>query len=86
MRREEHAARMCWLRHTQFFGRNAEGKRQLAWLRRRQDDNFKVDRTDVGCEGVNWIHPAQDSNLCTCNSYRIFPLMSLLWNGSSFTM
>jgi hypothetical protein len=37
-----------------------EGKRPLGITRRRWDDNIKLDLKGIGCEGVNWIHLAQD--------------------------
>jgi hypothetical protein len=39
----------------------SEGKGRLARLRHRWDD-IKVDITEIGDEGVDWIHMAQNSN------------------------
>jgi hypothetical protein len=36
-----------------------EGKRQLGRLRRRWEDNIKVDLQKVGCCGIDWIELAQ---------------------------
>ena len=37
-----------------------EGKVPLGRPRRRWEDNIKMDRQEVGCEDVDWIHLAQD--------------------------
>ena len=37
-----------------------EGKRLLGRPRLRWEDNIKMDLQEVGCEGMNWIEPAQD--------------------------
>jgi hypothetical protein len=37
-----------------------EGKRPLAKLRRRCEDNIKMDVRERGLEVVDWIHMAQD--------------------------
>ena len=37
-----------------------EGKRPLGRLRRRLEDNIKMDLQEVGCEGTDWIAVAQD--------------------------
>ena len=39
-----------------------EGKRQLGKPRRRWEDNIKLDLLGVGCEGMDWIDLAQDSD------------------------
>jgi hypothetical protein len=36
-----------------------EGKRPLGRLRRRSEDNIKMDLTETGSEGVDWIQRAQ---------------------------
>jgi len=33
-----------------------EGKRPRGRLRRRWEDNIKMDLSEMGCEGVGWIH------------------------------
>jgi hypothetical protein len=38
------------------------GKRPLGRLRRRWDDNIKMDLQEVDCGGVDWIELAQDRN------------------------
>ena len=37
-----------------------EGKRPLGRPRDRWEDNIKMDLTEVGCEGMDWISVAQD--------------------------
>jgi hypothetical protein len=37
-----------------------EGKRTLGRPRRRWEDNIKMDRQEVGREGMDWIELAQD--------------------------
>jgi hypothetical protein len=37
-----------------------EGKRPLARPRRRWEDNIKMDLTEKGIDGANWIRLAQD--------------------------
>jgi hypothetical protein len=37
-----------------------EGKRPLGRPRRRKEDNIKMDLTEIGIDGVNWIRLAQD--------------------------
>jgi len=37
-----------------------EGKRPLGRLRRRWEDNIKLDLQVVGCGGMDWIELAQD--------------------------
>jgi hypothetical protein len=37
-----------------------EGKRQLGRPRRRWEDNIKMDLREIGINGANWIHLAQD--------------------------
>jgi hypothetical protein len=38
-----------------------QGKRPLVRIRRRWEDNIKMDLQEVGCEGMDWIDVAQDS-------------------------
>jgi len=37
-----------------------EGKRPVERLGRRWEYNIKMDLQEVGCEGMDWIHLAQD--------------------------
>jgi len=39
-----------------------EGKRPLGRLRRRWEDNIKMDLQEVGCGGMDWIRVAQDTD------------------------
>ena len=41
-----------------------EGKRPLGRLRRRWEDNVKVDLQEVGCGLMDWIELAQDRDRC----------------------
>jgi hypothetical protein len=45
--------------------RKLEGKRPLRRPRRRWDDKGKMDLREIGFEGVNWIHLAQDLEQCS---------------------
>ena len=56
MRWAGHVARMGEGRgvHRALVGKH-EGKRPLGRLRRRWEDNIKMDLQEVGCEGVDWI-------------------------------
>ena len=38
-----------------------EGNRPLGKPRRRWEDNIKMDLQEVGCEGMDWIDLAQDT-------------------------
>jgi len=40
--------------------RKPEGKRPFGGLRRRWEDNIKMDLQEVGCGGMDWIELAQD--------------------------
>ena len=42
--------------------REPEGKRPLGKLRRRWEDNIKMDLQEVGCRSMNWIDLAQNRN------------------------
>jgi hypothetical protein len=46
-----------------FVGR-PEGKRPLRRLRRRWEDNIKMDLREIGIDGANWIRLAQDRFQC----------------------
>jgi transcription termination factor 2 len=61
MRWAGHVARMEEERsvYTVLVGR-PEGKRPLGRPRSRWEDNIKMDLREIGIEGVNWIHLAQD--------------------------
>jgi hypothetical protein len=64
--------RVRWARHVARMGemRNAyiilvgksEGKRPLGRPRRRWEDNIRMCLREIGCEGVGWIHLAQDED------------------------
>ena len=49
-----------------------EGKRSLGKPRRRWEGNIKIDHQEVGCEGMDWIELAQDTEQvegsCECGN------------------
>jgi hypothetical protein len=45
------------------FIREPEGKRQYRSPRYRLEDNIRMDLREIGREGVEWIHLAQDRDL-----------------------
>jgi hypothetical protein len=47
-------------RRVQGFVGNREGKETTGRLRRRWEDNSKIDRQEVECGGMGWIGLAQD--------------------------
>ena len=49
-------------RRIQGFGGKPEGKRPLGRLRRRWEDNIRMDLQEVGCGDMDWIGLAQDRN------------------------
>jgi hypothetical protein len=61
MRWAGHVARMVEGRgaYRVLVGR-PEGKRSLGRPRRRWEDNIKMDLTEIGIDGANWIRLAQD--------------------------
>jgi hypothetical protein len=40
----------------------SEGKRPLGSLRRRWEDNIRIDHRKIGWEIVDWMHLAQDTD------------------------
>jgi hypothetical protein len=63
MRWVRHAARMGKMRHTyKILVGTVEGKRPRARPRRRWADNIRMNLTEIGWEGVEWIHLAQDGD------------------------
>jgi hypothetical protein len=62
--------RMWWAGHVARMGERRgvyrvlvgrpEWKRPLGRPRRRWEDNIKIDLTEIGIDGVNWIQLAQD--------------------------
>jgi hypothetical protein len=45
--------------HAKFCSENLKG-RTLGRPRRRLEGNFRMDLREVGWEGVDWMHPAED--------------------------
>jgi len=56
-----HAARMGEMRNTYnvLVGKSG-GERPLGRPRRKWEDNIRIDLMEIGWEGMNWIHLAQD--------------------------
>jgi hypothetical protein len=42
----------------------SKGKIPLGRLRHRWEDNIKMDLMEIGIDGMNWIHMAQDRVQC----------------------
>jgi hypothetical protein len=47
--------------HKMLVGK-PEGKRPLGKPRRRWEDNIRMDLSEIGWEGVDWIHLPQDTD------------------------
>ena len=61
MRWAGHVARMGERRGMySVLVRKPEGKGPMGRLRRRWEDNIKMDLQEVGCGGMDWIELAQD--------------------------
>jgi hypothetical protein len=60
MRWAGHVARMGEKSSYRILVGKPEGKRQLGRLRRRWEDNIKMDLREIGCGGMDWIDLAQD--------------------------
>jgi hypothetical protein len=60
MRLAGHVARMGDGRGDRVLVERPEGKRPLGRPRHRWEDNIKLDLREIGIEGANWIHLAQD--------------------------
>jgi hypothetical protein len=61
MRWVEHAAHMGQMRNIyKIFVGNPEWKRPLGRPRYRLEDNIRMDLGEIGQEGVDWMHLAQD--------------------------
>jgi hypothetical protein len=61
MRWAGHVARMREMRGAyNILVRRPEGRRPLGRLRRRWEDNIKMDLREIGFRDVDWIHLAQD--------------------------
>jgi len=55
----EHVARLEKINASKILVTELEGKRSLARLRRRWEDNVRMDLREVGWEDVSWMHLAQ---------------------------
>jgi hypothetical protein len=61
MKRAGHVTRMGEMINVcKILVGKSEGKRPLGRPRRIWEDNIKMDVKDIGWEGVDWIHLAQD--------------------------
>jgi hypothetical protein len=57
-----HVARMGEINTYKIFSGKPESKRPLE-RRRRWEESIRMDATDIGWEGVDWFHLAQDRDL-----------------------
>jgi len=48
--------------HTKFLSENFEWKRPFRRPRHRWKDNTGMDASEIGWEGVEWMHLAQDGD------------------------
>jgi len=56
-----HVAHMGEMKNAyKILVRKPEGKRLLRRPRHRWEDNIRTDLKEIGCEGVDWLHVAQD--------------------------
>jgi len=56
-----HVARMGEMRNAyKVLVGKPEWKRQLGRCRRKWEDNIRIDRKEIGWEGVDWMHLIQD--------------------------
>jgi hypothetical protein len=65
---------MGWTRHTariegninayKTLMRKPEGKKPLGKPKIKWEYNIKMDLREIGCEGVDWMHLAQDRDQC----------------------
>jgi len=63
MRWAGHIARMEEMRNAyNILVGKSEGKRRLGRPRRRWEDNIRIVLMELGWEGVDWIHLAQDTD------------------------
>jgi len=46
----------------QYFDGKPEGKGPLGRPRRKWEDDIRIDLREIGWEGVDWIHLAQDTD------------------------
>jgi hypothetical protein len=61
MRWAGNVAHMAKFRNTyKILVKNAEGKRPFGRPRRRWQDDIRMDRREIGWEGVEWMHLAED--------------------------
>jgi hypothetical protein len=45
--------------HTDVYSEDAEEQKSVGRLKIRQEENVKIDPTEVGCEDVDWIQLPQ---------------------------
>jgi hypothetical protein len=57
---------------------NPEGTRPLGRQRRRLVENIKMNLTEIGWDGVDWIDMAHDRGLIACLSDKFKPVI-LFW-------
>jgi hypothetical protein len=49
-------------KYIKYLFEKQEGKRQLGRHNRRWQDKIRMDLSEIGWKGVNWMHLAQDKN------------------------
>jgi hypothetical protein len=65
MRWAGHVANMEQMRNAYIIlGGKPEGKRPLGTCTCRWEDNIRMDLREIGLEGVDWMHLAQDRDHC----------------------
>jgi hypothetical protein len=69
----------------QDFCRKPEGKRQLGRPRRKWEDNFIMDPREIGWEGEDWIHLAQDRDQWRAAVNTVMNLRDLYETGNFLT-
>jgi hypothetical protein len=52
--------RVRWTGHVCTYKKSVKGKRSLARIKCRWQDNIEVDLKEIGWEGIDWIHLGQD--------------------------
>jgi hypothetical protein len=54
----------CWNKLAEFLGNKLEGNSPIRTLRRRKEDNIKMDFEHIRSEGADWLHLALERERC----------------------